>query len=211
MISHDHKLFFIHIPKCGGRSVCNVFNQRFDHFTAFYYSMHYKHYWNKYERFSIVRNPYARLVSMYHYIQEHRRHSLEPIAYRSASGEMPTFTAWVEKNFTSMRHNFKHDSPEAERGTDGQLGSPFWFSPQANFLRSAGENGGITVFKLEHGMSKVDKYLKQRGVQTEGIPRLNTSKHSPYRDYYDHQLIDFLADYDFISSDRKAFGYGFNH
>lgn len=79
MITHDYKLIFIHVPKCAGRSINDVFNQRFDHFTARYYEKEYADQWKKYTKFTIVRNPFDRLVSIYTYMMKHRRHLYEPV------------------------------------------------------------------------------------------------------------------------------------
>lgn len=212
MITHDHKLIFIHIPKCAGRSVSEIFNQRFDQYTLFYYKNEYKKWYDQYSKFAIVRNPYARLVSMYHYIQQHRRHSKEQIAWRDLGEPAPPFHEWVEKNFKAFNGPFNPYSPEAERGTDYKLGSPHWFSPQYNFLADQNEIilPDVRIFRLEEGMDKVSEWLKLKGVPNPEIPVLNTSSHKHYTEYYDERLIKFLDDYDFIKVDLKAFGYNFD-
>lgn len=212
MITHDYKLIFIHIPKCAGRSVCEVFNQRFDHHTAMYYFREYSWFWIEFGKFAIVRNPYARLVSMYYYIQQHRRHAHEPIAARGADGKAPAFHQWVTENFKAYKGPFNPLSPEAERGKDWELGSSYWFTAQVNFLSNDfGERfNGIKVFRLEDGMDKVKDYLEDKMNREVDIPVNNTSKHKPYHEHYDQQLIEFLSEYDFIKADLQEFGYNFN-
>ena len=74
MISHEHKCIFVHIPRCGGTSIevalhgKNWFNvpggSQTKHLTASSAKDIYKDYWDKYFKFSFVRNPWDRMVSL---------------------------------------------------------------------------------------------------------------------------------------------------
>ena len=72
MISHKYKCIFIHIPRTAGTSFevaingepYNYSQFKFKHLTASYAKILYKDYWNDYFKFSIVRNPWDRMVSM---------------------------------------------------------------------------------------------------------------------------------------------------
>lgn len=197
MITHDYKLIFIHIPKCAGRSICDIFNQRFDHYTAYFYSKEYSRFWNEYKKFAIIRNPYERLVSMYHYIQQHRRHKHEPIGCNGSS-----FKKWVEINFI-FNKDFDYSSPEAERGNDWSIGSPFWFSSQKRFLSDNNDNlfDSIKLFKLDSGMHPVLDFLKSNGVEIENIKTINDSRHDEFMSYYDYNLFDLVTSKKFIQED----------
>ena len=78
MISHKHQCIFIHIPRTGGTSIEHWFlnhtmgnkNLPLKHLTAPQAKLIYKDYWNDYYKFSIIRNPYNRFVSMFRY-QKH--------------------------------------------------------------------------------------------------------------------------------------------
>ena len=75
MIDHKHKCIFIHIPRCGGTSIeiamCgkNWFNveRSTKHLIASTAKKIYKPYWNDYFKFSFVRNPWDRMVSLAKY------------------------------------------------------------------------------------------------------------------------------------------------
>lgn len=105
MITHDHKLIFIHVPKTGGRSVCEAFKQRFDHFTIAHYQREYPGLFDKYWKFAIVRHPLDRMVSSYHYIKEHRRHIHEPIGLCDRK-EMPDFRYWMDYHIDNFKGPF---------------------------------------------------------------------------------------------------------
>lgn len=208
MISHDFKIFFTHIPKCAGRSVCDIFNQRFDHYTANYYRTEFPNYWSSYHTFTIVRNPFSRYVSLYLYLLEHRRHSKERIMI--TPGETPSFKLWLKTNINQYQGDFDMNSAEGKRGTDGDPGSSFWFSSQKRRISS--HNGGVIVsdiFYLEDGMHKVEKYLQGITGVYATMPHSNKQDATDYRKYYDQELIDLVHDFAPAKEDLELFEYRF--
>ena len=74
MISDKHKLIFIHIPKCAGCSIEKIFNSSMmDHQTALEIKSKHAEKWNSYFKFTIVRNTWERLVSIYHFRKEKKK------------------------------------------------------------------------------------------------------------------------------------------
>ena len=81
MINHPHKFIFIHIPKCAGTSIEVMFNHTAsnDHKTPYMGKMYEKSdhrtqeemmllpEWKDYFKFTIIRNPYDRIQSVYKY------------------------------------------------------------------------------------------------------------------------------------------------
>lgn len=69
MICHEHKLIFIHINKCAGCSIEKAFGQPLkDHRLPHEIIANIGYdKWQEYFKFSIVRNPWDRLVSQYNY------------------------------------------------------------------------------------------------------------------------------------------------
>lgn len=72
MISHEHRLIFIHIPRTAGTSFEKWIqgedqwevNPAEKHLTAAEAKETYSKYWNNYWKFSILRNPMDRFISM---------------------------------------------------------------------------------------------------------------------------------------------------
>ncbi|MDQ0316195.1 sulfotransferase family 2 domain-containing protein [Amorphus orientalis] len=75
MISHEYKCIFIHIPRCGGTSVETLMaggdwwdlSPETKHLTARQAKSLYSEHWDDYFKFSIVRNPFARMISCLKY------------------------------------------------------------------------------------------------------------------------------------------------
>lgn len=71
MINHQYKCIFIHVPRAAGTSVeiwINGIDQwdldkRTKHLTASQAKRLYSEYWDEYFKFTIIRNPWARMVS----------------------------------------------------------------------------------------------------------------------------------------------------
>lgn len=70
-ISHSHELVFVHIPKNAGTAITKAKNLNFvmeGHHKWFdYKNILGEKKWEKYYKFSVVRNPWDRLVSNYKY------------------------------------------------------------------------------------------------------------------------------------------------
>lgn len=72
MISHEHKCIFIHIPRTAGTSIEKMIcgknwwkkERSTKHITAKTAKELYSQYWDEYFKFSFVRNPYSRLLSL---------------------------------------------------------------------------------------------------------------------------------------------------
>ena len=115
MICHKHKCIFIHIPRTAGSSIETSISKigwvrHLDqkHMLASNAKELYKDYWNDYFKFSIVRNPWDRMVSMTQYtpfygpyirngllnVDEYRkkwpRVELDPRSYTSKVTRHPT-------------------------------------------------------------------------------------------------------------------------
>lgn len=73
MIDHKHKCIFVHIPRTAGSSIekmiCgkdwwNEDRGKTKHITANTAKKIYSEYWDEYFKFSFVRNPWSRMVSL---------------------------------------------------------------------------------------------------------------------------------------------------
>lgn len=75
MINHKHKLIFIHVPRTGGTSIEKALSGKdwfnihapSKHLTHYTAKKIYAEYWDEYFKFTFVRNPWDRMVSMLKY------------------------------------------------------------------------------------------------------------------------------------------------
>lgn len=82
-ICHERKLIFIHIPKNAGTSIMkamgieNIFMDK----PIKEYKEHYDEYWDKYKKFTVVRDPIDRFISAYKFAR------MKESGWFSATGE----------------------------------------------------------------------------------------------------------------------------
>lgn len=172
MISHKRKCLFIHIPKCAGQSIEDVFirdcgltwNSReplllrkndnplvgppwLAHLTyAEYVKYGYisKELAESYRRFTIVRNPYSRLQSIY--------------SYRGYEAAMP-FEYFVDNVVPK----------ESQKGSRYH----YFFRPQVDYIKNEeGKIEAVDMFRLEE-IDRVIPYLQDMGLNVDNVPHVN--------------------------------------
>ena len=82
-ICHERRLIFIHIPKNAGTSVIKamgVENMYMDK-TIEEYKEYYSEYWDKYKKFTVIRDPIDRFISAYKFAR------MKESGWFSATGE----------------------------------------------------------------------------------------------------------------------------
>ncbi|PWK55123.1 sulfotransferase family 2 domain-containing protein [Roseicyclus mahoneyensis] len=175
MISHHHQTLFVHIPKCGGQSIEHAFLNamgltwknraplllrprvegeiappRLAHLLLEEYVNNcyisnalYRNYF----KFAVVRNPYDRLVSLYHYLNLFEHKGLN---------------AFVQENLTSI---LKPTHP-----------SHWFFRPQVDYLQSpAGQSGLDAVYRLESLKQAWLEIAEKAALGAVELPHVNKS------------------------------------
>jgi len=175
MISHKHRCVFIHLPKCGGQSVEDVFisdcglswdsreplllrrNENVKVGPPWLAHLSYREYldycyisselMDQYFKFSVVRNPYDRLVSIYKYLG---------YCY------VMSFDCFVKKE---TRYQLKESSDRY-----------YFFKPQKEFL--VNDKGDVSVdklIKLEDISTEILDVFNMTGIDMEHLPHVNAS------------------------------------
>ncbi|HEX7761894.1 MAG TPA: sulfotransferase family 2 domain-containing protein [Caulobacteraceae bacterium] len=190
-----HQAIFVHVPKAAGTSVAAMFGMPRPadfHAPVSGYLSADPALFARALKFTVVRNPWDRLVSAYHYglttSLESERRWADPNL-----GQFPDFNAFVR----ALRR------PAFRAEVLGHL----TFTPQHHFL--CHPLGGLRVDRvcrferLWEGMLDVGRAI---GVQPHAI-RINASAHRAYPSYYTRETRDIAAA--LYRRDIKLFGYRF--
>ena len=209
-VSVEHSFVFVHIPKTGGTSIqvalrgaaitlglvgMSTPDQReklgiTDAWLHHIPAIELRHIlgtaaWDRFFKFAFVRNPWERLVSLYHF-------------QRDQFAASPDFRQrWPE---IAARFATTHSFGEWLRGGPG---------PTLQLDRIADREGRLLVDfvgrfeQIERDFS----YVQQRIGIMASLPHLLRSEHRPYRDYYDDEAHDLVAHH--YRRDIEGFGYDF--
>ena len=142
--------------------------------------------WNQAYKFTVVRNPWDKVVSHYEY---RRKKNKTEIATRKI-----TFTDWVNMTYGADRDSSYYNNPRS-------------FQPQVEWLKDA--NGVVSmdyVIRFEAINEGFEHVMNAIGMEAE-LPHLNASSRADYRTYYDDETRNIVAQW--FSEDIDAFGYEF--
>ena len=195
MISHKHKCIFIHIPKTGGMSIEQALGKdpkklhakgwKIKHGTP----LEWKNpkFWDKYFTFTVVRNPWDRVISAYFFdlkmlhksaFHKDRRSLIEKLQNKPARG----FIHYA-KNHLSI--------------------SDAIYRPQSNWFK----NKFDYVCKYENLQEDFDIVCNKIGMPRRKLPHKNRSRHKHYTEYYNDEARAIVAKK--YAKDIERFGYEF--
>lgn len=177
---------FIHINKTGGSSVQKALKIPFEHDTALekIARMGLKQWQKKYS-FTVVRNPWDKVVSHYHY---------RILTNQTGLGKKTIeFNQWVKRAYGEQDTTYYNN--------------PKMFMPNVGWI--ADEQGNILVNKVirfENLGKEFDEVCRELGINVR-LPHEKKSKHNHYSDYYNEETTQIVADW--FKPDIDAFGYHF--
>lgn len=191
MIDHERKFIFIHIPKTGGTSVehtlfssweeisknelfggpnpyqmDNLCHLKFNHIIQ---SVGEKIF-NSYFKFSFVRNPWDKAVSLFFFSQRPNRKDLRSLLKLEDTYDFKTF---VSALIEAPSHPF--------------------FDSQHTFFYKDGKSCIDFIGKIENFQNDFDIICENIGITNTTLPRLHCTEHSLYTNYYDDKTIDSIA------------------
>jgi hypothetical protein len=211
MLCHHYRCIFVHIPKCGGTSIEYVFlgllgldwkrraplllrpngnpdlgPPRLAHLSAGEY-LQYKYVspdmFSRYFKFTFVRDPWARAVSLYHSVG-HRRYP----DFRAFLSALCDGTEQKRRWFCKPQMDFIVDD-------NGELMVDF-----VGRLESMNDDFEAVAGRLELGEVEVPHRNRSRRIEKEqGI--------SSYRDLYDDETLALVSEY--YRRDIEFLGYRF--
>lgn len=188
MISHERKIILIHIPKTGGTSIENMLDMygKYRHLPYHESRAMYSKYWDKYFKFSFIRNPWDRLVSIYHFY----KFGNERINRKIKRNLEPTFGEFIMGLKNNPNHPLK-----------------MLISPQKDWVYSP--NGELMVDflgRFENYENDINKIFEIIGGKAP-IRHDRKSVRGNYRDYYTPELVKIVEE--LCRVDIEFFGYKF--
>lgn len=187
----EHRCVFIHIPKTAGTSVArSLFGEDSRHIPCIEYEKANPEKFQRYFKFTFVRNPWDRLYSAYHFLKK--------------GGMCSDDAAWAQNNLSHYK-SFEHFV--AEWINYDNIMSWVHFRPQLHFItNAAGQIAMEYIGRMEHIDTDFDIVCHKLGV-TASLPALNQTKKGHYTDAYTPEMIDIVTNA--YQQDISALGYTF--
>lgn len=180
---------FIHINKTAGTSIGKAIGLPVkDHLTAKEVIARIgKDKWDTAYKFTLVRNPWDKVVSHYEY---RRKKNKTEIASRNIS-----FSDWVKMTYGENKDPFYYNNPRS-------------FQAQVEWLKD--DKGKISIDfigKFESINEDFNQIKTVIGLDAE-LPHLNASRRTGYQSYYDDETRDIVASW--FHEDIEVFEYRFS-
>lgn len=195
-LSDKYNILFIHIPKNAGTSLINELNL----------SPHGHYDWvshpkfnGSYHKFTIVRNPWDRLVSSYEFAKMDKSywHSSNG---RSRDGKHPDYDLCHSLTFKECVKLLKN---HPERFTH-----PGWKNQYPYIVNGEDKIMVDSVLKMENLNDELVRMFKKLNIsKVPNIPRVNVSTRGNYKDYYDNESISLVKE--IYIKDISLFNYEF--
>lgn len=224
-ISHRYKFIFFSFPKTGSESVRALlepysdievvpFWERSDEKPFYSHispvevkQLFEKNDWDydSYYKFTFIRNPWARQVSLYNmiYHTSPARSMLGSLKLRLTKRNTPSFKQWLQTTRTDGN---------GAGGPADQRWQVYGSYSIASYIFDGNNNMLVDqVIKLEEVDSALPLLLKRLGIpeaQELVVPRVNTRTVKKYSSYFDVKSRDLIAQR--YKYDIENYGYSFN-
>ena len=189
-VSDEHQFLYIHIPKSGGMSISSALGLKNPaHMTQS--EIIRKHGADKdisnYYKFSFVRNPWDRFVSLYFYCMTgstmmQKNKNAKPVLDFKSFCEIVGSGFYIGNSYVWNTH----------------------YQPQTNFIDLPDID---FVGRFENIQHDFDIVCDKIGFKQKQLPHTNKSKHKHYTKYYDDETREIVAEK--YAKDIEAFGYEF--
>jgi len=213
IISNKYKFVFVHIPRTGGFSVDNAMAKHLgekDFYTNQYIrprpplaqpsgrNYHLKlrnineldkNKYKNYYKFTFVRNPYERMVSLYSFFSQMNNHKPQ--------NDFESFKDWVTERNNIINPTLRVETQNRWKNV-----------PQLDYLLDKDNNIGVDfVGRTENFADDLTSVVQHLGIPVETIPHKNGSQHLHYSLYYDEETKEKVKK-DYIK-DLEMFNYDF--
>jgi chondroitin 4-sulfotransferase 11 len=177
---------FIHINKTGGTSILNALGLDKTHLTCkeLIDKMTLSE-WNQTKSIAVIRNPWDRVVSLYHYRVKTNQSDLQVLNI--------SFKEWCHEVYKKRNHIY-YDKPKM-------------FQPQTSWIVDYDDIVNVDfILKFEDLEQDFENLAKVIGIDVK-LKHLNRTKRDHYQLYYDEETKELISNW--YKNDISVFGYSF--
>jgi hypothetical protein len=203
MICLKKRFIFVHIPKTAGSSLSHALGLDWQNHKdiARYKKELSPSIFDDFFKFTVVRNPWARLVSEYSFQSRLSGHRASKLHAYDGNGRLRDFSSWVQAVFENP-----YRYPARVWGGSVSLGIHRW-SPQTDWIEVDGTSAIDYVAKLENLDADCSHIARKLCIQLPTLPRQKRTFHAHYSSYYTSATRELVSLK--YASDIEAFDYRF--
>ncbi len=220
MISHKYKFIFVEYSKTGTTTIEGVLEKYCESKTnQISDSLYWKHArpktikelfekenkkdeWKHYFKFTFIRNPFDRMVSLWNFIHKTlEKHKEE--CEKNGPDWKPECETWIERCYDIISNckNFKDYIKYTSNGIATGGDTVFSFSHDGN------EKFVDFIGRFENLQEDFDIVCDKIGIPKQKLPHKNKTKHKHYTEYYDDETRQIVAEK--YAKELECFGYKF--
>lgn len=192
----EHRCIFVHIPKCAGISISNsLFQTNTPHLTLqCYESIFGRGEFSAYFKFAVVRNPWDRVVSAYHYLMAGGRTPKDREWTKKHLSRYPDFETFIQKGLASF-----------------QVQRCIHFRPQSEFICIATRRIPLQFLALFENLEEDFAAICEQLKISARLEKLNLTptRKKDFRDYYSPEAQLTVAKV--YAEDLANLGYTFDN
>lgn len=193
----NKEIVFVHVPKTGGASILQLCLRHgirvIDHDlrNPNYVSLaQYRSLNPNIHSFAIVRNPWDRVVSSYHFLRKGGIKGGDRLDADRFVNQYKNFSQFVLNAFESR-----------------EILDQIHFRPQYKWISDDQGVAVDMVGKFEKLQMYFSKWCKSIGLPNYKLPHVNKSTHRSYKEYFDEQTIEIIRNN--YRKDIEIFNYKF--
>ena len=197
-ISNNLQCIFIHIPKVAGTSIKQALELSGQgHPFWDYFAQNHPEQWKSYRKFTVIRNPWDRVVSAFCYAQ------MKESYWHSAD-------TWLHPDYELLKDLTFDEFCQLLLDQRDKLKHESWY-PQCRWIATKVDGKVVSVVNNILRYESLDEdfaqLVNQLGADDIKLPHVNKTDRKSYREYYNDKTREII--WNVYRADIELFGYSF--